>query len=117
MSSCLKGVQTMRLIDADALESHMNNRLSWLVKEYGRHDHYTSGYGDGVCAVEDAPTIDAVEVARCKDCKHGEFEEENRMWACMRCAEYDEHLDIFTGFIDYHNEDHFCSYGERRENA
>lgn len=100
----------MRLIDADALFEKV---------PYGdiEHDVKISKCGAiaDICTwILTAPTIDAVPVTRCAKCKHGEFEQENRMWACVRCADYDEDYDMFTGFIEYHKEDHFCSYGERR---
>ena len=68
---------------------------------------YDKGFADGKRAAMD-------ELIRCAKCKHGEFEQENGMWACVRCADYDADFDMFTGFIEYHNENHFCSYGERR---
>jgi hypothetical protein len=50
----------MRLIDADALIQKRNH-----AKAYGP-EMYVIGQG----YVMDAPTIDAVSVVRCKDCKH-----------------------------------------------
>ena len=97
----------MRLIDADAF-------IAAYCKECGSGCDLGEIRCDTVGDLVNAPTIDAVPVVRCKDCQHGEFERENRMWACVRCAEYDEDFDMFTGFIEYHNEDDFCSYGERR---
>ena len=52
----------MRLIDADAIVEHMNGRYEDLVGFYGEHDQYTEGYGDAVCVVDNAPTVDAVPV-------------------------------------------------------
>lgn len=49
----------MRLIDADELAEKMKSRM-WMV---GRAS-------DAVCLIEDAPTVDAVPVVRCKDCKY-----------------------------------------------
>ena len=53
-------------------------------------------------ALETAPAVDAVEVVRCKDCKHGQpsnaWEE---FWYC----------EVWT---IHHRGDNFCSYGERR---
>jgi hypothetical protein len=46
-----------------------------------------------------APTVDAVEVVRCKDCKH---------YGTSGCA-----MDAFSFDV---TEESFCSYGERREN-
>ena len=55
-----------RLIDANATEKVMNERYKALAAEYGHYDHYTTGYGDALCVVEDAPTVDAVEVVHGK---------------------------------------------------
>lgn len=54
------------------------------------------------------PTVDAVEVVRCKDCKHQE--------ECMKQLVFwgrDHVLEMNT--YQYHKLD-FCSYGERRTN-
>ena len=52
-------------------------------------------------ALKEAPTVDAVEVVRCKDCKHYYYSA-----YAMRCV------------CDFDNKewdkDDFCSYGERR---
>ena len=50
------------------------------------------------------PTIDAVEVVRCKECKHGKYEfTDNKDWIYCKL-----HYDYWTA-------DDFCSYGERKE--
>ena len=97
----------MRLIDADALPVHK----AYCVDEAGWGANF---YVVDKSDIDKAPTIDAVLVVRCGKCRHAEFEQENRMWACVRCADYDEDYNMFTGFIEYHNEDHFCPDGERR---
>lgn len=52
------------------------------------------------------PTVDAVEVVRCKDCKHhGGVVYGNR---CKKWSSYHAGLTYFTDAND------FCSYGERR---
>lgn len=86
----------MRPIDADALLEKMEHR-----KEYiGRPS-------DPVCLVEDAPTIDAVEVVRCKDCQYCE------KW------EHDITHEIF--YFCHHgnnkvtNADGYCSEGVKRD--
>lgn len=61
-------------------------------------------------------TVDAVEVCRCKDCKH---------WCTVNCVtnygscskledRYKE--DCESSFDETTRFDHFCSYGERRNN-
>lgn len=74
------------LIDRQALLDAMKNRR-WVI---GRAS-------DPVCLVEDAPTIDAVEVVRCGECIHA-----NTVGFCTK-----NEL-----FID---DDWFCADGERRE--
>ena len=56
------------------------------------------------------PTVDAVEVVRCKDCKH---------WQPIH--EHIPHMEcqIFRGAYEHGyptNADDFCSYGERKDN-
>lgn len=53
--------------------------------------------------VQDAPTVDAVEVVRCKDCKHMIIKPFNARFCCVWCD--------YNGMGD----EGFCNYGERRE--
>ena len=86
-----------RLIDANKLAEH-KFPLTPL--------RYHVGWNDAIAAViENAPTVDAVEVCRCKDCKH-------------RCNGKDcAHpllLSYSWGAIRNVKDNDFCSYGERR---
>ena len=61
------------------------------------------------------PTVDAVEVVRCKDCKHWLPEELERCKALKQepyglCNMYPQRTD----WQDTTDHDDFCSYGERR---
>ena len=58
--------------------------------------------------IADAPTVNAVEVVRCKDCKHYD-NSEGICWCKLNSK-------FFPGGFDWHGfpEDGFCSYGERR---
>lgn len=49
-----------RYIDAEALTDHMLERYSKLWEKHGDYDHYTTGYGDAIDTIEDAPTADVV---------------------------------------------------------
>ena len=60
------------------------------------------------CVVNDAPTVDAVPVIRCKDCKHWKFAQHINDNLCHR---FDGDPWIPTEPND------FCSYGERKEGA
>ena len=54
------------------------------------------------------PTVDAVEVVRCKDCKHYGWEQEPCHGRTQRFCKLHKGLVIV-------DRDTFCSYGERRE--
>lgn len=58
--------------------------------------------------VREQPTIDAVPVVRCEDCKFNELRTNEKMgisWHYCKLL----HVDI--------DEDDFCSYGERKDGA
>lgn len=83
----------MRLIDADALMGMVFNDVVLI-------DGDVKGAGLILAdAVEEAPTVDAEVVVRCKDCKH-EFG-----GSCIICG------------FQKRKPDDFCSYGERKEGA
>lgn len=82
----------MRLIDADALK-----RRAITVRFFGKDIMMVP-----TAEIDDAPTIDAVEVVRCGECKH--------MIADGRCMEFADD-GIRPSAMDY------CSYGERREDG
>ena len=56
--------------------------------------------------IEMQPTVDAVEVVRCKDCKH----------CCLDLSGRENHLCMRkeVGFVVRRKANDFCSYGERR---
>ena len=84
----------MRLIDADALHETLKTKQKWVVRCGDKHNEgYT--YDQVHFAIDDAPTIDAVEVVRCKDCanwknghiclawsRFGTIETKPNMWCC-----------------------------------
>ena len=82
----------MRLIDADALGVGRCSR-NLLPADY------CAGWNGMVRLLEKAPTVDAVEVVRCRDYKPDEYE--------CGCD--------FAGGLPYVKADDFCSYGERRD--
>ena len=84
-----KASSKKRLIDANAL-----------IKEANADGAY--GYVDAK-QIADAPTVDAVEVVRCFECKHLMFSD------CYgECGK--GHMGIVSPYD-------FCSYGERKEGA
>ena len=94
----------MRLIDADALMDVIRQHEYRLATKQGSIDYgmFTNGIQQ---AVDEQPTIDAVEVVRCKDCKH--------------CDPENYHCDhpMSTAAPLRRKPDDFCSYGERKGGA
>ncbi len=92
----------MRLIDANALIEEANAEGAY-------------GYVDAF-QIANAPTIDAVEVVRCRDCKHFRHYGKTSLFIngknikagwCQRRIRYDEEYRMTA--------DDFCSYGERKD--
>ena len=91
-----------RLVDANVLEEMVKicDQPAWMV-------------------VRDAPTVDAVEVVRCKNCKHWREADDGRSWqmigrtdgACRWLAEQHYAERYMT------EGEHFCSYGEMKDNG
>ena len=97
----------MRLIDADALKAIRFHYLPYspIVPADCDTDEkvyaYKLGWNDAIDAiVESAPTVDAVEVVRCKDCKNYGTDG-NRLNCNVFCCSMPKNG--------------FCSMGERRE--
>ena len=101
-----------RLIDANALLRDNEKYFCEPCKEKG-HDYHEVAcracwVDDMRIAIEDAPTVDAVEVVRCKDCKH--------RYNGKDCT-HPLLLSYSWGAIRNVKDDDFCSYGERKDNG
>ena len=87
----------MRLIDADALENGFGiSDADIIAKE----------------VIRDAPTVDAVPVVRCRECKHAyinSFSAASGVALCRLLTKRAEGIQIVM------QQDDFCSYGERKE--
>lgn len=84
-----------RMIDANALK----------VKAFPDPDS-----GEGIAYVQDideAPTVDAAEVVRCRDCKHRGTD------YCIFHIKGEPADEELLGKLD----NDFCSYGERKDNV
>ena len=70
--------------------------------------------------IEAAPTVDAVEVVRCRECKYwgdedGKLQDSDGVLSA-RCKVHNYLIDgRHTGWCPTEND--FCSYGERKEGA
>lgn len=78
----------MRLIDADALLDRLIRTPRYFAVKFD---------------IEEAPTVDAVPVVRCKDCKY--WQDNNGGYPHPECR---------WGRGETPDEDDFCSCGERR---
>ena len=56
------------------------------------------------------PTVDVVKVVRCKDCKH--WWKSKLLCTHVKCCDVPAHKAVMTA-----EPDHFCSYGERKDNG
>ena len=87
----------MRLIDADALKD--------LLKEYCIDGDTNAGYWYSIMGIDDcidnAPTIDAEPVVRCKDCKWY-----SNQHLCVQLSRFGS-IEPLADF--------YCAFGERRE--
>ena len=98
----------MRLIDADWVLEH--------TKPYELSDEDWSVTGGTAIrlihnAIDQAPTIDAVPVVRCRECKHLNVVNRKELYA--HCPKTNT---VFLPF-ELDTREHFCSLGERKEGA
>ena len=103
----------MRLIDADSLQRRIcGAKCGCEYEDCGNegdcgYDHFISN----------APTVDAVPVVRCRECKHhrdkNEQEQQYLVEDILICTSPDATDDCWNAVWP----DHFCSYGEQKEGA
>lgn len=89
----------MRLIDADETKETMKKAVI-------HHICTNTLYNTIMAVFDEATTVDAVEVVRCKDCKHYE---KHTKWSS--CTYWSGNPYEQAGVED----NDYCSYGERRE--
>lgn len=101
----------MRLIDGDVLIEKFNEKADMaecLIDE--RTAERFATFCALADAVEESPTVDAVPVVRCKDCKHcRELNRKDRIEEA-----YADGVLWCTNQSDGVWPDDYCSYGERR---
>ena len=86
----------MRLIDADrALEIVRNQGIAH------PNAYHLTNYATLI--LREAPTVDAVEVVRCRECKQGEVDD----------PDFPDEYYCHAG-CGWNNGDFYCSYGEKR---
>lgn len=91
----------MRLIDADRLKDSIMFTCDlggWIGETLLQIKKVAVKY------IENAPTIDAVEVVRCKDCKYGEYRKD-----------FDDYECHASGCGLVYDAEFYCADGERRK--
>ena len=100
-----------RLIDADKFGMYLADVQ---LANRGCRADVCEFLDDVMYALEEAPTIDAVEVVRCKDCKYScnPIPEDVGFVECLYCSDPRREPGEEMAIVGY---DDFCSYGERKE--
>jgi hypothetical protein len=94
-----------RLIDANVLKKEI---VDFKINLHPQNQDYGTGYFSALSVVEGmlaySPTVDAVEVVRCKDCGRGD--------------QYANRPPYIYCMVNHRlvGEDDFCSNGERKDN-
>lgn len=93
----------MRLIDADELEHMLRTDFDTL-------------YETIFDTIQRVPTIDAVPVVRCRDCKWWDKKDESPYGYCHACkhGHWSEHWEI--SIYRTYKGDWYCADGERKDN-
>ena len=92
-----------RLIDANKIYDAVERRYQ---VSSGVEHQCERDLLDLICSAE---TVDAVEVVRCKDCKHCyKSTSSSTNYRCKVWGVYDTDCEVTP--------EHFCSYGERKDN-
>ena len=96
----------MRLINADGLSEAIRENV------IAMYEDSVDAKEECLREIEEAPTVDAVIVTRCKDCKHLCVWNRKDIYAfCPKTS---------IAFLPFANKDtrtFFCSYGERKDEA
>lgn len=95
-----------RYIDADALKMAL---YSIATADCGYTADVLTGLTIAKNVIDNAPTVDAVEVVRCRDCKHHRTLRDRDM-----CAKNADMLNGREVGLRATRADDFCSRGERR---
>lgn len=99
----------MRLIDADAMKNDVIYQVAFLSLLGGKVADFAEILKKGILEeIEKAPTIDAVTVVRCKECKYSD--------ECHKSVQYTRRESPTTmtlGSVPVE----YCSRGERKDDA
>ena len=100
----------MRLIDATPLECQAKEGMGNEWNHRAAPTSWAHAEERFLNRIEDAPTVDAVPVVRCKDCKWFADNNDGEWYGCQMFQV------VLSTPEDAPKPDDFCSYGERKEN-
>jgi hypothetical protein len=99
----------MRLIDADELKELFAETITYIARKtnkVGALEHMIRASATVIQMIDDAPTVDAIPVIRCKDCKYY-----TGKWCTKYSTKQFDINDICKA------DDDFCSMAERKADA
>lgn len=99
----------MALIDVDKVISGMQAILDEKPQDKGTPAYYA--FEAFIERLKEEPTVDAVKVVRCEECKHLNVVNRKELYA--HCPKTNT---VFLPF-ELDTREHFCSLGERKEGA
>lgn len=101
-----KTTSKKRLFDSDALLNELLKRYT--ERERNRNLVFAACEikQDFADMISDFPTVDAVEMVRCRECKHGEIDD----------PDFPDQYYCHAG-CGWSKGDFYCAYGEREEGA
>lgn len=97
-----KTTSKKRLIDAKMYCMELYNEMNYP----GRSEEFMTAIDVAIADLADAPTVDAVEVVRCRECKQGEIDD----------PDFPDQYYCHAG-CGWNKGDFYCAYGERKEGA
>ena len=95
-----------RLISADVVKEMIVNHANEFSDVLNRREKALL-IGGGTSCIDKCPTVDAVEVIRCKKCKSYTYDGYHKHYYCSNAR----------GMRYAVSPDDFCSYGERKDNG
>ena len=93
----------MRLIDGSFLEDRCKRQMNDEWNKKAAPSSWAAAYEQFLTDIENCPTVDAVPVVRCKDCKHTKTD--GMADPAIYCKKWDR-WEMPSDF--------YCKYGERK---